>query len=90
MILYCGNNNWFAAYANWYFKLYGHDKVRLLAGGRKKWELDGRPLTTATVKLLITEYNAKAPDKHNPYFPRRGPRRDRQQEPTQPVVIPTE
>ena len=43
MILYGGNNNWFAAYAYWYFKLYGHDKVKLLDGGRKKWELDGTP-----------------------------------------------
>src|SRR5512147_2945424 len=40
VILYGGNNNWFAAYAYWYFKLYGHDKVLLLDGGRKKWELD--------------------------------------------------
>lgn len=37
MILYGGNNNWFAAYAYWYFKLYGHEKVKLLDGGRKKW-----------------------------------------------------
>ncbi len=62
VILYGGNNNWFAAYAYWYFKLYGHDKVKLLDGGRKKWELDGRPLTTETVNLPITEYKAKAPD----------------------------
>ena len=46
MILYGGNNNWFAAYAYWYFKLYGHENVKLLDGGRKKWELDGRPLVT--------------------------------------------
>lgn len=39
VILYGGNNNWFAAYAYWYFKLYGHDQVKLLDGGRKKWEL---------------------------------------------------
>src|SRR5215475_3782399 len=45
VVLYGGNNNWFAAYAYWYFKLYGHDDVKLLDGGRKKWELDGRPLT---------------------------------------------
>ena len=45
VILYGGNNNWFAAYAYWYFKLYGHDKVQLIDGGRKKWELDGRPLS---------------------------------------------
>src|ERR1700759_5600764 len=43
VVLYGGNNNWFAAYAYWYFKLYGHDKVQLLDGGRQKWELDGRP-----------------------------------------------
>jgi thiosulfate/3-mercaptopyruvate sulfurtransferase len=42
VVLYGGNNNWFAAYAYWYFKLYGHENVKLLDGGRKKWELDGR------------------------------------------------
>src|ERR1700750_2039054 len=45
VVLYGGNNNWFAAYAYWYFTLYGHADVRLLDGGRKKWELDGRALT---------------------------------------------
>jgi len=45
VVLYGGNNNWFAAYAYWYFKLYGHEDVRLLDGGRKKWELDSRELT---------------------------------------------
>ena len=45
VVLYGGNNNWFAAYAYWYFKLYGHDDVKLLDGGRKKWELDCRELT---------------------------------------------
>src|ERR1700751_19210 len=48
VILSGGNNNWFASYAYWYFKLYGQDKVKLLDGGRKKWELDGRPLSTDT------------------------------------------
>ncbi|MBY0289353.1 MAG: sulfurtransferase [Mycobacteriaceae bacterium] len=62
VILYGGNNNWFAAYAYWYFKLYRHNKVKLLDGGRKKWELDGRPLATETVNLPITEYMAKEPD----------------------------
>jgi thiosulfate/3-mercaptopyruvate sulfurtransferase len=62
VILYGGNNNWFAAYAYWYFKLYGHEKVKLLDGGRKKWELDGRPLSTGTVSHPITEYKAKAPN----------------------------
>ena len=46
VVLYGGNNNWFAAYAYWYFKLYGHDNVLLLDGGRKKWELDSRELAT--------------------------------------------
>ena len=42
VVIYGGNNNWFASYAFWYFKLYGHQDVRLLDGGRKKWELDSR------------------------------------------------
>ena len=42
VVLYGGNNNWFAAYAYWYFKLYGHSDVKLLDGGRKKWELDSQ------------------------------------------------
>ena len=44
VVLYGGNNNWFAAYAYWYFKLYGHQDVKLMDGGRKKWELDSREL----------------------------------------------
>jgi thiosulfate/3-mercaptopyruvate sulfurtransferase len=59
VVLYGGNNNWFAAYAYWYFKLYGHENVKLLDGGRKKWELDGRPLTTDEVKRPATSYTAK-------------------------------
>lgn len=62
VILYGGNNNWFAAYAYWYFKLYGHQDVKLLDGGRKKWELDGRPLSTDTVTLPATTYAAAAPN----------------------------
>ena len=62
VILYGGNNNWFAAYAYWYFKLYGHDKVKLLDGGRKKWELDGRELNSDEVKREPTSYTAKTPD----------------------------
>lgn len=62
VILYGGNNNWFAAYAYWYFKLYGHDTVKLLDGGRKKWELDGRPLTADVIGRRPTDYVAKAPD----------------------------
>src|SRR5690348_11783256 len=62
IILYGGNNNWFAAYAYWYFKLYGHDKVKLLDGGRKKWELDGRPLSAEPVNRPQTSYTAKEPN----------------------------
>src|SRR6516165_12209891 len=62
VILYGGNNNWFAAYAYWYFKLYGHDNVKLLDGGRKKWELDGREMSKDTVNRPATSYTAKAPD----------------------------
>ncbi|MCX6415434.1 MAG: sulfurtransferase [Actinobacteria bacterium] len=56
VVLYGGNNNWFAAYAYWYFKLYGHDSVKLLDGGRKKWELDGRELVTDVPDRATTVY----------------------------------
>jgi len=46
VVLYGGNNNWFAAYAYWYFKYYGHENVKLMDGGRKKWELERRPMMT--------------------------------------------
>ncbi|SDG01156.1 sulfurtransferase [Klenkia brasiliensis] len=62
VVLYGGNNNWFAAYAYWYFKLYGHDAVKLVDGGRKKWELDSRPLSDAEVTRPATQYTAKEPD----------------------------
>ncbi len=62
VVLYGGNNNWFAAYAYWYFKLYGHQDVRLLDGGRKKWELDGRELVDVPVQRKPTQYVASEPD----------------------------
>ncbi|MEB3370186.1 sulfurtransferase [Saccharopolyspora mangrovi] len=62
VVLYGGNNNWFAAYAYWYFKLYGHDDVKLLDGGRKKWELDGRELTKDEPNKATTTYKAQEPD----------------------------
>jgi thiosulfate/3-mercaptopyruvate sulfurtransferase len=62
VVLYGGNNNWFAAYAYWYFKLYGHQDVRLLDGGRKRWELDARPFVTATPSRTATRYVAKDQD----------------------------
>jgi thiosulfate/3-mercaptopyruvate sulfurtransferase len=62
VVLYGGNNNWFAAYAYWYFKLYGHDTVKLLDGGRKKWELDGRELSKEAVNRPRTDYHAHEQD----------------------------
>ena len=62
VVLYGGNNNWFAAYAFWYFKLYGHHNVRLLDGGRKKWELDSRELTTDVPQRPATSYKAPEQD----------------------------
>jgi thiosulfate/3-mercaptopyruvate sulfurtransferase len=63
VILYGGNNNWFAAYAYWYFKLYGHDKVKLLDGGRKKWELDSRDMVTDVPSRPATSYHATEQDR---------------------------
>jgi thiosulfate/3-mercaptopyruvate sulfurtransferase len=62
VVLYGGNNNWFAAYAYWYFKLYGHHNVRLLDGGRKKWELDSRELVTEVPARAATHYVAQDQD----------------------------
>ena len=59
VVLYGGNNNWFAAYAYWYFKLYGHEDVKLLDGGRKKWELDARDVTAEVPDRELTQYEAK-------------------------------
>ena len=63
IILYGGNNNWFAAYAYWYFKLYGHDQVKLLDGGRKKWELESRELVTEVPHREKASYHAREQDK---------------------------
>ena len=62
VILYGGNNNWFASYAFWYFKIYGHQDVRLLDGGRKRWELDGRAFVAAVPTRTATRYVAKERD----------------------------
>ncbi|CUR57650.1 Thiosulfate sulfurtransferase [metagenome] len=62
VVLYGGNNNWFAAYAYWYFKLYGHQDVKLLDGGRKKWELDSRELTDELPTREKTSYTASEQD----------------------------
>jgi len=62
IVVYGGNNNWFAAYAYWYFKLYGHQDVKLLDGGRKKWELDSRELTAEEPTPERTSYVAQPQD----------------------------
>ncbi|QIK75218.1 sulfurtransferase [Nocardioides piscis] len=62
VVLYGGNNNWFAAYAYWYFKLYGHRDVVLMDGGRKKWELDSRELTDELPTRARTSYTATEQD----------------------------
>jgi thiosulfate/3-mercaptopyruvate sulfurtransferase len=63
VILYGGNNNWFAAYAYWYFRLYGHRNVKLLDGGRKKWELESRELVTEVPQRPRTSYQAQEQDR---------------------------
>jgi len=63
VVLYGDNNNWFAAFAFWQFKIYGHKDVRLMNGGRKKWELEGRPMTTDVPNVQRTQYHASAPDR---------------------------
>ena len=63
VVLYGGNNNWFAAYAYWYFKIYGHPNVSLMDGGRKLWELEGRELTSEETKVAPSSgYSASEPD----------------------------
>src|ERR671911_1799160 len=62
VILYGDNNNWFAAWALWQMKLYGHKDVRLMNGGRKKWLEEGRDLTTDAPSVARTRYAAPRPD----------------------------
>ena len=62
IILYGDNNNWFAAWAFWQIKYYGHADVRLMNGGRAKWLADNRPLTTAVPQPAAKTYTAQDPD----------------------------
>ncbi|MDV8002405.1 sulfurtransferase [Rhodococcus sp. IEGM 1408] len=62
VVVYGGNHNWFAAYAYWYLRLYGHADVRLLDGGRMRWERDGLPLETDLPDRPVTEYAADPQD----------------------------
>jgi thiosulfate/3-mercaptopyruvate sulfurtransferase len=62
VVLYGDKNNWFAAYAYWYLKIYGHADVRILDGGRQKWIDEGRDLTTETPTPVPARYTAKDAD----------------------------
>jgi thiosulfate/3-mercaptopyruvate sulfurtransferase len=62
ILLYGDNNNWFAAYALWQLKYYGHKDVRLINGGRKKWIEEKRPVTTDAAKVTPATYHATGPD----------------------------
>ena len=62
VILYGDNNNWFAAWAVWQMKVYGHQDVRIMNGGRKKWLAEGRELGTQTPSHATATYRAGAPD----------------------------
>ncbi len=59
IVLYGDNNNWFAAYAYWALKYYGHDKVQLIDGGRVKWEKEGRPYSKEAPSYPGTKYTFK-------------------------------
>jgi thiosulfate/3-mercaptopyruvate sulfurtransferase len=58
VVLYGDSNNWFAAWAFWQLKIYGHKDVRLMDGGRKKWEAEGRQMTTQAPVISSTGYQA--------------------------------
>jgi thiosulfate/3-mercaptopyruvate sulfurtransferase len=62
VVLYGDNNNWFAAWAFWQLKIYGHEDVRLMDGGRKKWLAESRELTQAMPSPVSTTYKANGPD----------------------------
>jgi len=62
VVLYGDNNNWFAAWALWQMKIYGHEDVRIMDGGRKKWLAEGRALSTDVPRIAGTTYKAKKAD----------------------------
>jgi thiosulfate/3-mercaptopyruvate sulfurtransferase len=62
LIFYGDNNNWFAAFACWVARIYGHTNAALMNGGRKKWELEGHPLVTDVPQVATTTYTAGEPD----------------------------
>jgi thiosulfate/3-mercaptopyruvate sulfurtransferase len=62
LVFYGDNNNWFAAFAYWVSKIYGHQKASLMNGGRKKWELENRSFTTDAASVSQGSYTAREPD----------------------------
>ncbi len=62
LVLYGDFNNWFAAFAFWVFKYYGHKNIKLMNGGRKKWELEGKSYTTEEPNSLNSQYVSEPPD----------------------------
>ena len=62
VVLYGDNNNWFACWAFWQMKYYGHNDVRIMNGGRAKWEAEGRPLATDVPSVSAASYQAAGPD----------------------------
>lgn len=62
VVIYGDNNNWFAAWAFWQLEIYGHEDVRLMDGGRKKWEMEGRELSTDAPSIKAATYTAKDAD----------------------------
>lgn len=62
VVLYGDNNNWFAAWGAWVFGMYGHPNVRMMDGGRKKWEMERRPVDTMTPSYARTSYKVSEPN----------------------------
>ena len=62
LILYGDFNNWFAAFAFWVFKYYGHENIKIMNGGRKKWELENKEYTTDEPQIQSTDYKSAPPD----------------------------
>lgn len=61
VIFYGDRNNWWAAYAYWFFRYMGHDNVKVMDGGRAKWEAEGKPMTREKPEINPVEYTGSAP-----------------------------
>jgi len=62
VVFYGDKGNWFATYALWLFRYYGHENLKIMDGGRAKWEKEGRPMTKEVPETPKTTYQAKDPD----------------------------